>query len=124
MGSMARDGYLKALRAIDPTLRKHMAPAQEKSAEEMASFMRRLVAVKEGNIQRSITAYAILRAAGLIWRVEAGSGPGFAARWLEFGTPHARAQPFFFVTYRALRRRALGRIRRAWKKGMQEVGAS
>jgi len=124
MGSMARDGYRKALRAVEPTLRKHMAPAQEKSAEEMAAFMRRLVTVKEGDIQRSIVAYAILQAAGLIWRVEAGSGPGFAARWLEFGTPRTRAQAFFFPAYRALRKRALGRIRRAWKKGMQEAGAS
>ena len=42
------------------------------------------------------------------------------ASWVEFGTKHSAANPFFWPSYRALRRRVMGRIMRAIRKAIRE----
>lgn len=86
---------------------------------------------------------------GLKITVFAGNDEAFYARWVEFGTqphnvasgggtvagkrslkrggglghPGARAQPFFFVSYRANRRRVLSRISRATNSAARKQAA-
>jgi HK97 gp10 family phage protein len=87
--------------------------------------------------------------ADLIITIYAGDAEAFYARWIEFGTsPHStakgggtkagkkslargggiqhpgtRAQPFFFVSYRANKKRAKSRITRAVNKAGRTVAA-
>lgn len=81
--------------------------------------------------------------------IYAGDKDAYYARWVEFGTaphnvakgggtvkgrkqlsagggtghPGSKAQPFFFVSYRALRKKAKGRVSRAITKAAKEVAA-
>lgn len=87
---------------------------------------------------------------GLKITVYAGDDDAFYARWVEFGTaahsvskgggtvagklraskgfglghPGAKAQPFFFVSYRARRKSVTSRITRATNKAAKRVAAS
>ncbi|QFT69608.1 hypothetical protein FIU93_22675 [Labrenzia sp. THAF35] len=70
--------------------------------------------------------------------IYAGSKEAFYAAWVEFGTPSHTAggkfkgatipaipaSPFFFVSYRALRKRTKSRITRSINKAAKEVAAS
>jgi len=69
--------------------------------------------------------------------IYAGNSEAFYARWVEFGTaPHVNkgkfagsqhpgtaAQPFFYVSFRANRRRVKGRVSRAITKAAKQVAA-
>lgn len=69
--------------------------------------------------------------------IYAGNSEAFYARWIEFGTsphrnrglfagsqhPGTAAQPFFYVSFRANRRRVKGRVSRAITKAAKEVAA-
>lgn len=52
--------------------------------------------------------------------IYAGNDEAFYARWVEFGTQKMPAIPFFFPSYRALRKRVKGRITREMKKAIRE----
>lgn len=45
----------------------------------------------------------------------------FYARYVEFGTTHSAAEPFFFPGYRLLRKRVKGQIRYAMNKAVKEA---
>lgn len=66
----------------------------------------------------------VRRDAGLLATIYAGSSDAFYARWVEFGTAKATKQPFFFVSYRAVRKRAKNRIRRSQRTAAKKVAAS
>jgi HK97 gp10 family phage protein len=53
-----------------------------------------------------------------------GDDEAYYARWIEFGTQKMAAQPFFFVAYRALRKRSKSRIKRSQRKAAKKVAAS
>lgn len=55
--------------------------------------------------------------------IYAGSKDAFYARWQEHGTVNMAANPYFFVSYRALKRRVRSRINRAMKKAAKQVSA-
>lgn len=50
-----------------------------------------------------------------------GAGDAFYARWQEFGTKDMPANPFFYVVWRANRRRVRSGISRAAKKAAKSV---
>ncbi|ASY56488.1 HK97-gp10 family putative phage morphogenesis protein [Sinorhizobium sp. CCBAU 05631] len=52
--------------------------------------------------------------------IYAGDSEAFYARWVEFGTQKMPAIPFFFPSYRTLRKRVKGRITREMKKAIRE----
>ncbi|AGT08348.1 HK97-gp10 family putative phage morphogenesis protein [Paracoccus aminophilus] len=62
-----------------------------------------------------ITIYAGTRSKSL------GGNDAYYARWVEFGTKGAPAQPFFNVTWRANRNRVRQGINRAMKKAVQSI---
>ncbi|MCA1368075.1 HK97 gp10 family phage protein [Bradyrhizobium sp. BRP14] len=57
---------------------------------------------------------------GLRITIYAGDNEAFYARWVEFGTQKMAPSPFFFPSYRTLRKRVKGRITREMRKAMRE----
>lgn len=121
--------------------------AMEKGANEIVSMMRSLVPTASGDLRDSI-AWTYGRAPkGALTLVKVQSVGGdltitiyaaaYYARFVEFGTashtaggkfagaiiPAIAAHPFFFVSYRANRKRVKGRITRAINKAAKEVAA-
>ncbi len=117
--------------------------AMEKGADELVAMMRRLVPVDQGDLRESIAWTWGEAPKGSV--VLAESGPDarglkitvyatdYKARWIEFGTADRNtsgtgkpnnfvAQPFFFPSYRTLRKRIQSRIKREVKKAIRFVG--
>lgn len=117
----AKDFVLRMGR-IPPKVKKRINAANEKSAEELAAMMVRLVPVDQGDLQRSITYYEVTGTVGggIVWRVAAGNDRAFMARWIEFGTPTMAAQAFFYPSVRSMRRLIRGRQARAWRQGIKD----
>ena len=53
--------------------------------------------------------------------VGAGSREAFYARWQEFGTRNQPGQPFFYVAYRALKKRARARMATATRNSARQI---
>lgn len=62
----------------------------------------------------AITIYAGTRNKSL------GDADAFYARFVEFGTQHMAPSPFFYPSYRMLKRRVKGRVTRSMKKAIRE----
>jgi HK97 gp10 family phage protein len=130
--------------------KERIRKAMEEGAEEMVTLAKSLVPTDTGALKESIGwtwgratkgAMAIGRVEGvggdLTITVYAGNSDAFWARWVEFGTsahkaggkfegaeiPAQPARPYFFVSYRATRKKAKGRITRAINKAAKEVAA-
>ncbi|MDF3606337.1 HK97 gp10 family phage protein [Paracoccus sp. DMF-8] len=52
-----------------------------------------------------------------------GVDDAFYARWVEFGTSKMSAQPFFYVSWRANRRKARNKVRKAVRDSARQVAA-
>lgn len=127
------DRLNRKLAAIPKQAEARAREALEQSAEEIVGMMRNLVPKGEtrqavgsigwtwGDAPAGTVAIASGEAGGLKITIYAGGGEAFYARFLEFGTVKMAAQPFFYVSYRANRKRAKSRISRAIKKGIREA---
>lgn len=130
---------LKAkFRALPDELRKEIGDAMEKGAEEIVKMARRLVPKDTGELANSIGWTWGEPPAGSITiaqskprpgddqriTIYAGNDKAIHARWLEFGTVKMRAQPYFYPSYRALRRRVTGRVNRALRKAAKTVAGN
>lgn len=117
----AKDFVLRMGR-IPPKVKRRINAANEKSAEELAAMMVRLVPVDDADLQRSITYYEVTGTVGggIVWRVAAGSDRAPHARWVEFGNGIAAAQPYFYPSVRALRRLIRMRQLRAFRQGLKD----
>lgn len=106
--------------------------AMETGAEELVSMMKRLAPIDTGDLQMSISwtwgaapkgSVVLAKSApdskGMRITIFAGSKEAFYARWQEFGTTEMPANPFFFPSWRALRKRIRSRIVRNMKKAIQ-----
>ena len=117
--------FVERMGRIPDRVKKRINAANEKSAEELAAMMVRLVPVDQGDLQTSITYYEVTGyrgdGGGVAWRVAAGNDKAYWARWTEFGTPTTRAQPFFYSSLRALRRLIRRRQLAAFRKGMKDA---
>ena len=129
----------KNLNAMPKSVKQEIRKALEQSANEIVAMMRNLVPVDSGDLRDSIgwtygdvpkgsISLGSVRASELTGdltiTVYAGNSKAFYARWVEFGTQKMQAQPFFYPAYRALRRRAKGRVTRATNKAAKKVAAS
>lgn len=124
--------------------------AMEKGADEIVSMMRSLVPTDSGDLRDSIawtwgrapkgalTLGKVQSIGGdLTITVYAGNATAYYSRFVEFGTashtaggmfagatiPTIAASPFFFVSYRANRKKVKSRITRAINKAAKEVAA-
>lgn len=146
-----KDRLLRKLRALPDIAEKRIMAAMEASANDVVSTMKRLAPVDEGDLQMSIswtwgdapkgsmTVATVSRRRGGGPRITifAGNREAYYARWVEFGTaqhlngglfegskhPGTRAQPFFFVSFRAHRRRMKSALSRAITRAAKEVAA-
>lgn len=117
------DRILKRYAKIPPKVKQRMNDALRKSSEQLAEQMYRLVPVDQGDLRGSIDYYARAHFDGLKWVVVAGDDVAFYARLIEFGTPRNRAVPFFYPSYRALRKGIKSSLGRAMRKGIRETRA-
>lgn len=115
--------FVARMSRIPAKVKKRINAANEKSAEDLAAMMRRLVPKDERDLERSITYYELTGAQGgsITWRVAAGDEQAFYARFVEFGAANgAVAQPFFYPSWRALRRLIRNRQLRAFRQGLKD----
>lgn len=138
------------LRKLPPAAEKAIRAAMEQGANEIVALMKSLVAVDSGDLRDSIgwtwgdkpkysQALASVKSADgkMSLTIFAGNSKVRYAHLVEFATkahvnggqfagtlhPGTTAQPFFFVSWRALRRRTRSRITRAITKSAKAVAA-
>ncbi|MBY3268409.1 HK97 gp10 family phage protein [Rhizobium laguerreae] len=124
--------------------------AMEQGADEIVTMMRSLVPTDSGDLRDSIAwtygrapkgalSLGKVQAVGgdLTITIYAGNATAFYSRFVEFGTashtaggkfagatiPAIAASPFFFVSFRANRKKVKSRITRAINKAAKEVAA-
>lgn len=144
------DRLKRKLKRFPAVVEQEIRVAMEQSATEIVALMKSLVAVDSGDLRDSIgwtwgdrPAYsqaigAVKSAQGnMVITIYAGNTNVRYAHLVEFGSaphinggrfagsqhPGTAAQPFFFVSYRALRRRAKGRVTRAVNKAAKRIAA-
>ncbi|MBD9372111.1 HK97 gp10 family phage protein [Rhizobium sp. ARZ01] len=106
--------------------------AMETGAKELVEMMKRLVPVDQGDLRASIgwswgappKGSAIIASSpydsrGMRIVIYAGNKEAYYARWQEFGTVNMAANPFFFPSWRSLRKRIKSRITREMKKAVK-----
>lgn len=140
----------KKLDRLPTVVKERIRKAMEEGAEEIVAMAKSLVATDTGALKSSIgwtwgrapkgaMAIASVQSVGgdLTITVYAGNSEAFYSRWIEFGTaahtaggmfegatiPGVAAKPFFFVSYRANRKKVKSRITRAINKAAKEVAA-
>ncbi|MFK3847935.1 HK97-gp10 family putative phage morphogenesis protein [Agrobacterium pusense] len=135
-----------------PAVAKQMIrQAMEAKANEIVAMMKNLVPVDDGTLRDSIgwtwgkapkgsLTLASVQATGdsdMTLTIYAGNKEAFYARWVEFGTarhengglfagsihPGTTAQPFFFVSWRANKRRTVRAVRKASRDAAKKVAA-
>lgn len=131
-------------------VKQRIREAMEQAANDIVALAKSLVPADTGALRESIgwTYGQAPKGAITLGKVEsvggeltitiyAGNSEAFYARWVEFGTaahkaggkfagatiPAIPASPYFYVSFRANRRRAKGRISRAITKAAKEVAA-
>jgi len=144
-----RKELLRKMAAMPDNVRAAVKPAIRQGAEEVVAMQKRLAPVRTGDLRASITAtyggalprYASLKSASasdrgdpdLTATVTAGNDLVRYAHLVEFGAaphvaggkfsgakhPGAKAEPFFYPGYRAVRRRVKTRISRAMGKAVR-----
>lgn len=144
------DRLNRKLRALPIVAQKRIREAMEQGADEIVRMMKSLCPTDSGDLQRSIawtwgrapkgamTLAKVTQTGGEnTLTIYAGNAEAFYARWVEFGTashtagglfagatiPAISASPFFYVSFRANRRKVKGRITRAINKAAKEVAA-
>ncbi|MCV0396960.1 MAG: HK97 gp10 family phage protein [Rhizobiaceae bacterium] len=128
----------KLTKTIPDRVRQRTRAAMERGADEIVAMAKSLVPVAEGDLRDSIgwtwgdapkgatvLAQSEPTAGGERITIYAGGTNSrgvdvFWHRWQEFGTQHHAPNPFFYVSYRTLKRRVKGRISREMKKAIRE----
>lgn len=146
-----RKQLLAKLAALPTEVRSSIKQALAEGADEITDMQKRLAPVKSGELRDSIKQtwgggrerYSSLNASAgagdpdLTVRISAGNSKVRYAHLVEFGTrphvnggkfagtlhPGARAKPFFYPAYRALKKRVKSRITRATTKAAKKVAS-
>jgi HK97 gp10 family phage protein len=140
----------RKLDALPQKVKTRIRGAMEEGAAEIVAMAKSLAPADSGTLRDSIgwtwgrapkgamTLGKVQSVGGdLTITVYAGNSEAFYARWVEFGTaahtaggkfagadiPAIPAQPFFYVSFRTLRRRAKSRITRSINKAAKEVAS-
>lgn len=140
----------RKLNALPRSVKLRVREAMEQGAEEIVNMAKSLVPSDSGTLRESVgwtygrapkgaMTFASVQSLGgdFTITIYAGNSEAFYARWVEFGTsqhvaggkfvgatiPAIQASPFFYVSFRANRKRVRGRITRAINKAAKEVAA-
>ncbi|MCQ0989933.1 HK97-gp10 family putative phage morphogenesis protein [Jiella marina] len=107
--------------AIPRAIREAVAPALDKSADQLVAAAQHLAPEQSGDLKDSIR-----KEAGehdLQRRILAGDNVAFYAVHVEHGTAEAAAKPFFYPAYRLQKKSIQSRIKRAISKAVKEKWA-
>ena len=120
---------LKAqLKALPKAAETAVRAAIAKSADEIVASAKSFVPVDRGDLRDSIgwawglapkgsvALGSVKGGEALTATIFAGDDKAYYARWVEFGTTAQRGQPFFFPAFRANKKTAINRIKRAMGK--------
>ena len=135
----------KLLRLKEHTA-KDVAPAMAAAGDKVVEMMKRLAPVDDGTLRDSIgwtfgdapkgaIKVATIKEGLLRLTIFAGNEKAFYARFVEFGTaPHVQggqfagtqhpgnpAQPFFFVSYRAMKKEIKSIVRKAIQEAVRKA---
>lgn len=118
---------------IPDEVRKATREALELGASEIVAMAKSLVPVDQGALRDSIgwawgdapkgsmiLAKSKSIGSGERITIYAGNDKVFWARWQEFGTQNHSANPFFYTSYRMLKRRVKSRVTRNMKKAIRK----
>ena len=122
-----RDRLRRRMKAIPVEVRKAAREQLKKNAQELVETQRRFAAMSfrdpTGKLQSGIKQQDVSDSTRISRKVSASAkdekGRDYAA-WVEFGTSKSEAAPFFWVSYRLLRRRFRSRMSRAAKKAVAD----
>ncbi len=145
------DRLNRKLAKLPAVARQMIRQAMEAKANEIVAMMKNLVPVDDGTLRDSIgwtwgkapkgsLTLASVQATGdsdMTLTIYAGNKEAFYARWVEFGTarhengglfagsihPGTTAQPFFFISWRANKRRTVRAVRKASRDAAKKVAA-
>ncbi len=125
--------FQRRMDAVPREVRKAVQPALKKSGDELAATMKQLAPERTGALKDSIEvttagnstpAYSQPGGAQVVPEnavlVTAGNTRVRYAHLVEYGTPRAAPQPFFWPAFRLLKKRLEGRIKRAVSKAVRE----
>jgi len=123
---MARKRYVAGLehaqrtfRRITPAAQEALTDALNRSAMEGVKRVQALTPVDTGNLRDATQRTPITsNSRGVSVTIQ---NTDFKARWVEFGTTQAPAQPFFWPAIRSLRRRMTNRVKRALNAAAKEI---
>lgn len=123
----------RKLERIPEAVREAVAPALQKSGDEIAGHMRHLAPKDTGALADSITvtpggsstpAYSQPGGSQVVpigaVAITAGNVDTRYPHLVEYGTAEAAAQPYFWPSYRLLRKRTGTRIKRALGKAVRD----
>lgn len=129
----------RKLARLPVVAKEEMRKAIAQSARDIADLAEALVPQDTGRLAGSIGwtwgaapkgSMVLARVLGqgsasdMIATVYAGDDEAFYARWIEFGTKSQPAQPFFYVSYRALRKGIRNRMKAAAGRSARKVAAA
>lgn len=124
-----KERFYAKLRAAVPKVEIEITRAAKKTATEMVGLAKSLAPVDEGALQDSIQMYPgprisafTVKAGGDVTTVTSASGAYDYALAQEYGTQDMAANPFFWPSYRVVRRTFRGRVGRALRKAIKEAG--
>lgn len=121
----------RRLTQILPSVTAETMAEVRKQGERLADLMRRSVPVETGKLKRSIRVEpgrnkvsVRVMAGGELTTVEVRGGSGIPydySRGVEFGTAKSTAEPFFWPSYRLLKRPIRSSLSRAVRKGIEKI---
>lgn len=124
-----RRAKIARIKRFPALLRHEVRKAVNKNADELSEMIRYAAPEDDGDLKASVRWYENPNIAKISSIVSAGDETNdksktFYARMVEYGTRFQVAQPFFFPSVRALRRRMRGRITRAARKALKRTKQS
>lgn len=105
------------LRKIPAAAQTAIQASLEKSAEEMAATARALAPVRDGDLKASIK----IAKGDLTVRVSAGGNRAWYAPLVEYGTKFMAARPFWWPSWRLMRRRIRSRTIRSINQELKKA---
>ncbi len=139
------DRLNRKLKQLPAVARELIRAEMAKAADEIVGMMKRLAPVlvvpvkdrRSGALRDSIGwtwgaapkgSVVVASVAGksddMRITIYAGNAEAFYARWVEFGTQNMRAHPYFYVSWRANKRRTVRRLGKAVRDAAKKVAAS
>lgn len=130
-----KDRFYARLRSSVPKIKDRLTDVNQKSAKDMVGMAQRLVPVDDefgGTLRDSIrmgpgrreTAFVVEAGGPTTTKVvkDGADGSYDYALAQEFGTAEVSAQPYFWPSYRVMKKTHKGRVSRAIGKAIKEAG--